>query len=97
MTQHGLNLEDAAPALAEWVASILPAVDDSLARIGDGDWKPGTREIVLRHVSAEMIRMFAENDIAFGDTEQWLEREGARHLALYVIAQSRATVLRARP
>jgi hypothetical protein len=94
--QHDVTLIDAMPSLGGYIGDILPALDDSLARIGDGDWKPGTRDVVLRFVSMEMVRTFAEDEWNPLDSIERLEQEAAIHLARYTIAQSRATVLRAR-
>lgn len=91
--QH--DLVDVAPSLSDWIGSVLPAIDDSLARIGDGDWKPGTREVVLQAVADELIAWFIDGIGGDGSVAE-LERQATRHLADYVICQSRATVLRAR-
>lgn len=94
--QHDVKLIDAMPSLGGWIGDVLPALDDSLARIGDGDWRPGTRDVVLRYAAMELVRVFAEGEWNPLETAEQLENEGAIHLARYAIAQSRATVLRAR-
>lgn len=84
---------DVALELGEWIGSVLPGLDLALAEIGDGDWKPGTREAVLHWVGIELISEF--DDLRPATTEQ-LDVDARAHLARYAIARARAHVIRSR-
>lgn len=84
---------DVALELGEWIGSVLPGLDLALVEIGDGDWRPGTRDAVLHWVGSELISEF--DDLRPATAEQ-LDVDARAHLARYAIARARAHVIRSR-
>lgn len=86
------TFEDVEYSLAKWIGSILPELDNALVMIGSDDWKPGTRETIMRAVAMEMLDLFNAQTYACED-ESLLRVRATQHLARYAICEARARVL----
>lgn len=87
-----VTLEDAQPVLGDFFAQVMQGIDTALAEIGDGDWKDGVRQAVIREASHRTLELFIERGITVRTVES-LDSESLVHLGRYAVARAQSLAL----
>lgn len=90
-----LNLEDAAPVLGDFLATIMSGIDAALAEVGDDRWKCGVRDAVIREATHSALEHFVERGLDVVSAET-LDAQAVMHLGRYAAVRARALSIRDR-